>query len=97
MYPRIRIDTEDLVDKVYRIRMPDQLKVFTFNSLILELSDAVATESKRKKKRLEDMPTKPIIVQQVSFEDDKPIHCKLHMNIYQKEVQVRNEFCELKI
>ncbi len=88
MYPRIRIDpSTDLVDKVYRVRMPEALKVFTFNSLILEMSDVIDTQYK-KQKRLENMPTKAIVVQQVSFEEDKPVHCKLHMNIYQKELQV---------
>jgi hypothetical protein len=87
MYPRIGLERDELQDKLFRVRMPEQLKVFTYNSLILEMSDAIARESQRKP-RLEDIDTKPIIVQQVSYEDNKPVHCKIHMNIWQKELQV---------
>lgn len=87
MYPRIKLEKSDLLDKLFKFRKPEQLKVFTYNSLILEMEDAMKREFKRKQ-RLEEIDTKPIVVQQVSFEDSKAVHCKLHMNIWQKEMQV---------
>jgi hypothetical protein len=99
MYPRIKLGNREEMDQVYQVRLPDKLKCFTYNSLILEMDQGLIpsksqiniTKEQRKRKRgvrVEDLEPKPMIVQQVRFEHGKPAHCKLHMNIWQTLFQV---------
>jgi len=98
MYPRIRLDDDDELDKVYRARLPGKLKVFSYDSLILEMdkqflsamSDPESGKSQDSKPGIgtENLEPKPMLLQQVRFEGGKPVHCKIHMNIHQKVLQV---------
>ncbi|CAL8088753.1 unnamed protein product [Orchesella dallaii] len=98
MFPRIKLDPEvDIADRAFQARKPEKLKLFTYHSLILEVDEKNPnipaffgrTRETFGKQRpgLIDLEPKPIIVQQVEFEQGFPVHCKLHMNIWQKIMQ----------
>lgn len=99
MFPRIRLDEgADLADSAFQARKPESLKMFTYHSLILEVDEKDLIFSyygdRKAKPRSNhnsshiDLEPKPMVVQQVDFHQGFPVHCKLHMNIWQKIMQV---------
>lgn len=100
MFPRIKLDEmADICDKTFQARKPDNLRLFTYHSFILEMdarnpyaststafnnSPTKSSSARKSNIKLEPMP---MHIEQVEFNDGFPVHCKLHMNIAQKRLQ----------
>ncbi|ODN00112.1 hypothetical protein Ocin01_06583 [Orchesella cincta] len=98
IFPRIKLDSEaDIADRAFKARKPEKLKLFTYHSLILEVDEKnpnipaffgrTRETNFSRRAAMMDLEPKPIVVQQVEFEQGFPVHCKIHMNIWQKIMQ----------
>jgi len=100
-FPRIRPKKSEIKQDPHYIRIPSELKVFSPKSFIQEIDDEPKNlepsnknvknfssgDKKRTTTQTHHTEPKHITANQVEFSDGYAVHCKVHMNIWQKEFQ----------
>ncbi|CAG7731013.1 unnamed protein product [Allacma fusca] len=83
MFPRIKLEEGDIGEARFNTVLPSKLKLMSLNSFVLEKTGDPGNE---------EIIPKSITMTQVEFDGGYPIHCKVHIPIYQKELKA--DFCE---